>query len=59
MLEKLLTIREVAEILQISVRSIYNRCRKKAPDPFMIPVKRVGKLIRFRLEDVQRYIDKL
>ena len=57
--EKLLTIREVAEILQISVRSIYNQVRKNADRPFPIRVRRHGRLIRFSAKDVQRYIDKL
>ncbi|MDB4442248.1 helix-turn-helix domain-containing protein [bacterium] len=59
MQEKLLTIREVARLLQISPRSIYNRCRKKAPDPFPIRVRRVGKLIRFDPKDIEEYIDRL
>ena len=56
---KLLTIKEVAELLQISERSIYNGVRKKAERPFPIKVKRVGKLIRFHPRDVEKYIAKL
>ena len=59
MQEKLLTIKEVAELLQISERSIYNGVRKKAERPFPIKVKRVGKLIRFHPKDVEKYIDRL
>lgn len=59
MQSKLLTIKEVAELLQISERSIYNGVRKKAERPFPIKVKRVGKLIRFDPKDVQNYIDKI
>ena len=59
MQSKLLTIKEVAELLQISERSIYNGVRKKAERKFPIPVKRVGKLIRFRPKDVENYIAKL
>ena len=58
--EKLLTIRELAEILQISERTIYNKVRPNSKlDPFPIPVKRVGKLIRFEASAVKRYIEKL
>ena len=57
--DKLLTIKEVARLLQISERTIYNQVRKGAERPFPIKVKRVGKLIRFTAKDVQRYIDKL
>jgi len=56
--KRLLTIKDVAQLLQISERSIYNQVRKKADRPFPIPVKRVGKLIRFRSKDVQAYIDR-
>ena len=59
MCEKLLKIEDVAKILRISPRSIYNRCRKKALDPFPIRVRRVGKLIRFDPKDVYEYIEKL
>ena len=58
--DKLLTIKEVARILQISERTIYNKVRPNSKfEPFPIPVKRVGKLIRFEAKAVQRYIDKL
>ena len=55
----LLTINEVAEILQISPRSIYNQVRKKADKQFPIRVRRVGKLIRFDRKDVEKYIADL
>ena len=57
--DKLLTIKEVAELLRISERTIYNKVRKGAERQFPIKVKRVGKLIRFAARDVQRYIEKL
>lgn len=57
--DKLLTIKEVARLLQISERTIYNQVRKGADRPFPIKVKRVGKLLRFAAKDVQRYIDRL
>ena len=56
---RLLDIKDVARRLHISERTIYNRVRKKAPNPFPIRVRRVGKLIRFDQKDVQNYIDKL
>ena len=54
---KLLTIKDVAQRLQISPRTIYNRVRLKTDNPFPIKPKRIGKLIRFDPEDVKRYID--
>ena len=57
--DRLLTIKEVARLLQISERTIYNKVRKGAERKFPVKVKRVGKLIRFHPKDVQRYIDQL
>ena len=57
--DKLLTIKEVARLLQISERTIYNRVRKKADKPFPIKVLRVGKLIRFAQKEVEPYIAQL
>ena len=56
---KLLDVKDVAEWLGISERTIYNRVRPNATDPFPIKPKRVGKLLRFDPVDVQRYIDGL
>ena len=57
--DKLLTIKEVARLLQISERTIYNQVRKGAERPFPIKAKRVGKLIRFDVKDVKKYIANL
>lgn len=57
--DKLMTIQDVARILGISERTIYNQVRKGAERKFPVKVKRVGKLIRFHPKDVQRYIDQL
>ena len=58
--DKLLTIKEVARILRISERTIYNKVRPNSKfKPFPIPVKRVGQLVRFEAKAVQRYIDEL
>ena len=54
--KRLLTIKDVAHLLQISERTIYNRVRKNAERPFPIKAKRVGKLIRFDPKDVEEYI---
>lgn len=56
---RLLRIKDVARILGISEKTIYNRTRKKADRPFPIKVRRVGRLIRFDPKDVQQYIDKI
>lgn len=50
--ERLLTIDEVAEVLRISVRTMRRlvACRS-------LPFIRVGRLVRFRPEDVRRFLE--
>ena len=55
--KRLLSIKETAEILGISQRTIYNRVAPKAKRPFPIKPKRVGRLVKFRVEDVEAYIE--
>ena len=57
--KKLLKPEEVADILRISPRTIYNRCCRSAKTKFPIKPKRVGKLLRFDSRDVNKYIDNL
>lgn len=54
--DKLLTPDEVADILQISVGTIRNRCAPKSKNPFPIRVKRVARKLRFSEKEVQEYI---
>jgi excisionase family DNA binding protein len=55
----LLNVEEVAAILGISPRSIYNSIHRRAAKPFPIRPKRVGRLIRFSVKDVNDYIDSI
>jgi len=55
----LLTVKELAAILKISPRTIYNAIHRRAIKPFPIKPKRVGRLIRFDSKDVNDYIDSL
>lgn len=54
--KRLLSIEETAHILGISPRTIYNRIAPKSKAPFPIKAKRVGRLVKFRAEDVEAYI---
>lgn len=54
---KLLNVQETAELLGISDRSIYNRVCPAAKRSFPIKPVRVGKLIRFDLRDIERFIE--
>ncbi|MFN9432061.1 MAG: helix-turn-helix domain-containing protein, partial [Acidobacteriota bacterium] len=52
-LEKLLTPREVASWLDVSVDWVQDHATVKEP---RIPVVRIGKLLRFRREDVETFL---
>jgi len=53
--EHLLTIREVAELLQVPVTWIYGRMRKRSHE--RLPAYRLGKYWRFDKEEVLAWID--
>jgi predicted DNA-binding transcriptional regulator AlpA len=55
---ELLSIAEVAKILDISERTIRNRTGPRAKTKFPIPVKRIGRLVKFRRTDVEEYLAK-
>lgn len=54
---KLLTVKELAALLQISERTIYNGIGVHSKHPFPIKPKRIGRLIRFDSRDVEKYIE--
>jgi excisionase family DNA binding protein len=51
-MEKLLTAQEVADLLGVPIRSLYDWGPKRRP-----PAARVGKHLRFRAADVERWVD--
>jgi excisionase family DNA binding protein len=51
--QKLLTPKEVAKWLDVSVDWVHNHATRKSP---RLPVVRIGKLLRFRNEDVEEFI---
>jgi predicted DNA-binding transcriptional regulator AlpA len=55
----LLTIKDVARILRISERSIYNQIGKRAKRRFPVKPLRVGGCIRFDIDDLKQYIESL
>ena len=57
--KRLYSVKETAVILNISPRSIYNAIHRKASKPFPIKVKRIGRLVRFDVKDIIKYIDSL
>ena len=52
---ELLTVHDVAAMLQVPVSWVYERTRRGAPDA--LPVVKVGKYVRFRPADVFSYIE--
>jgi excisionase family DNA binding protein len=52
-MDRLLTAREVARILNVSTAWVYDHADRKRP---LVPSVRLGKALRFRPEDVQQFI---
>jgi predicted DNA-binding transcriptional regulator AlpA len=56
---RLLNVEEAAKYLSISPKSIRNRLGPKAPDPFPVKPKRIGKRVLFDIHDLDKYVDSL
>ncbi len=56
---RLLTIKETATYLGLSPRTIYNMVAPKSKKPFPVKPKKIGKLVRFDIKDLDRYISSL
>jgi len=57
--KRLLSVVETAEYLGISPRTIYNQIAPKAKKKFPIKPKRIGKLVKFEISDLDQYIESL
>lgn len=57
--KKLLTVEEVAARLKISPKTILNGTSRKSKRPFYIRAVHLGRSVRFREEDVDRFIEGL
>jgi predicted DNA-binding transcriptional regulator AlpA len=57
--KRLLNVEETAAYLGLAARTIYNQVAPKAKVPFPIKPKRMGKLVRFDIRDLERYVDTL
>ena len=55
-MDNLLTADEVAKILNVSMAWVYDHADRKRP---LIPSVRLGKAVRFRPEDVQKFIEEM
>jgi excisionase family DNA binding protein len=50
---RLLTVKEAAEILHISPRKLWGLTNQRE-----IPTVRIGKSVRYTIEDLREYVDK-
>ena len=57
--KRLLTVKEAAIYLGLSPRTIYNMIARSSKKPFPVKPKRIGKLVRFDIMDLDRYIKSL
>jgi len=57
--KRLLSVEETALYLGVSCRTIYNQTGKRAKRPFPVKPKRIGKLVKFDIQDLDNYIDTL
>ena len=55
-MDNLVTIDELAEILKVQKSWLYSRTRQRGADS--IPTLRIGKYLRFRVEEVLDWLDK-
>jgi excisionase family DNA binding protein len=57
--KRLLSVEEAAAYLNLSRRTLYNRVAPKSKNPLPIRVKRIGKLVKFDIKDLEEYVDSL
>ncbi len=55
--KRLLTVKETAVILGVSVRTIYNNIAPKSKGSFCIKPIRVGRLVKFRMADIDDFLN--
>ena len=58
-LNRLMSVEEAAEYLNVSPRTLYNRIAPKSKNPFPVRPKRIGKLVRFDRGQLDQWIDTL
>ena len=56
---RLMSVEEAAEYLNVSPRTLYNRIAPKAKNPFPVRPKRIGKLVKFDRIQLDEWIDSL
>lgn len=57
--KRLLSVGEAAAYLGLSPRTIYNKIGPKSKKPFPVKPKRLGKLVKFDIHDLERYVESI
>jgi excisionase family DNA binding protein len=57
--KRLLSVEETATYLGLSPRTIYNAVARKSKRPFPVKPKRIGRLVRFDIRDLEQYVESL
>ena len=55
-MDMLLTAQDVAKVLNVSVAWVYDHSNRKEP---IIPSVRLGKAVRFRLQDIEDFVREM
>jgi len=58
-IKRLLSVEETGQYLGVSPRTIYNGVAPSSKKPFPLRPKRIGKLIRFDVRELDEYIETL
>jgi len=56
---RLLSVDQTAKYLSIAPKTLRNRLGPKAPDPFPVKPKRIGKRVLFDRKDLDKFVDAL
>ena len=57
--KRLLSAKETAEYLGIAVRTLYNQTSRNAKVKFPVKPKKIGKWLKFDIQELDAYIDNL
>ena len=56
---RLLDVESAARFLGIAPKTLRNRLGSRAPDPFPVKPKRIGKKVLFDIKDLKNFVDDL
>lgn len=55
--DRFLKVNQVAEMLNIAPKTIYNRCGKRSSNPLPFKVIRIGKSVRFSEKEILQFCE--